>query len=506
MRKRVAIAAVLVVWLGLVVFTTAHHEFWRDEVRAWSLAKAADSPVDLYGLIQYDGHPVLWYVLLFIGTSIVESPFVLPVTSIAVAFAAVALFMVAAPFPFWFRTAVIFTALAVFEYSVMARNYGISVLLMFLAASLAPARAAHPYRLAAALALLANTNVHATLLAGFAAGAWAIEIAAGQWRGRLAPGLRQYLPLGLVLAGGLLAFAFAMPRENTILTTAHSGFAFADVASAVRGAVLRPDETFGDLIPDWVRPKLAILVLYGAILGLAVRPPLLLAALGAQVGLGVFFRLIYPGWYRHQGLYLVFLIALYWVAVESGGFRAVRRIPRLALRGGLGSLLALVLLDVMRAPGLIGGDITEARSASEAFGEFLTGSPQYRDAVVVAEPAFMMEALAYYAPNRLFLPREGRFGAVVSWTTASRSRLTLGEVLAAARSVAQTTRRPVLIVLQPVDLSAPGEQRYMYGKVFTWSGAEIEAFERETTRVAAFTATSDERYVVYALDATAELN
>src|SRR5690606_11761510 len=111
-----------------------------------------------------------------------------------------------------------------------------------------------------------------------------------------------------------------------------------------------------------------ILVLYGAILGLAARPPLLFAALGAQLAFGTFFRLFYPGWYRHQGLYLFFLLLLYWLALESGGLQAVRRIPRLLLRGGLyGSVLALLLLDATRTPGVVRDDVAGPRSASKAF-------------------------------------------------------------------------------------------------------------------------------------------
>jgi hypothetical protein len=126
--------AMLVLWLAGVVFTTLSHEYWRDEVRALSLARAATSPFDLYGLIQYDGHPVLWYLLLFIGTSLADSPLVLPIASAAVAMAAVALFVWRSPFELWVKGVFIFGALPFYEYSVVARNYGISMLLLFLAA------------------------------------------------------------------------------------------------------------------------------------------------------------------------------------------------------------------------------------------------------------------------------------------------------------------------------------------------------------------------------------
>ena len=169
------IATALGVWLAVVVLTTSKHEFWRDEVRALTLARAAESPLDLYGLVQDQGHPVLWYLLLYLGTSIADTPRVLPITSVVIAFAAVALFMIAAPFPLWFRCAFIFGALPLYEYSVMARNYGISMLLLFVAAVLYRKRGQHPIRLALVLALLANTNVHSAVLVGMIAGVWIFE-------------------------------------------------------------------------------------------------------------------------------------------------------------------------------------------------------------------------------------------------------------------------------------------------------------------------------------------
>jgi hypothetical protein len=79
------------------------------------------------GLTQHKGHPILWYLLLYIGKTIVDTPLILPVTSIVIAFGAVAVFMFFAPFPLWIRCLFIFSALPVYEYSVMARNYGISM-------------------------------------------------------------------------------------------------------------------------------------------------------------------------------------------------------------------------------------------------------------------------------------------------------------------------------------------------------------------------------------------
>jgi len=168
--------AILGIWLAMVIFTVTRHEFWRDEVRALSTARAASSPLDLFGLTKYGGHPILWYLLLYIGKSIVDTPLVLPVISVIIAFAAVAVFMFFAPFPLWIRCLFIFSALPLYEYSVMARNYGISMLLLFVAAVLYRNRARHSMSLAFVLVLLANTNVHSAMLVCLIGALWAWDV------------------------------------------------------------------------------------------------------------------------------------------------------------------------------------------------------------------------------------------------------------------------------------------------------------------------------------------
>jgi len=501
-RSAIVAGILLGVWLAVVVFTTTRHEFWRDEVRALSLARAASSPLDLYELVQYDGHPVLWHLLLHVGTSIVDTPLVLPITSVLVGFAGVTVFMRAAPFPLWFRGLFIFSALPLYEYSVMARNYGISMLLMFAAAAVYRQRNTHPYWLAFALALLANTNVHSAMFACLAAAVWAWDIAVDQKKGAVPRGVARYLPLAIVLAGVVMCVAFAAPRENTILTSVRSSLSLSDVAYSLRGAVLRPDETFSELVPAWLPPKAAFLVLYGAVVGLWLRPNLLLAALAAQTALGVFFRLAYPGWYRHQGLYLLFLVFLYWLYVDSVGTRTFEGVRRTLFRCGLYlAVLLLIVVDLARAPRFVWGDIAGERSSSRALGEFLNESVEHADAVIVPEPDFMLESLPYYADHPIYLPRERRFSRTVSWTTDSSLSLSLGELLSAARDVRTRSGRDVLIVLgSNANLNGPGEQRYMYGKVFSWTAAEADEFRSSTSLVAEFRASEgDEDYRVYAL-------
>jgi hypothetical protein len=502
-RRTIVSVAILGIWLSIVIFTATRHELGRDEVRAFSLARAATSPLDLYGLTKYEGHPVLWYLILYVGRLIVHTPVVLPIISIVIAFAAVTTFVFLSPFPFWIRYLFIFSALPFYEYSVIPRNYGISMLLLFVGAVLYRKRAKHPLSLAFVLALLANTNVHSAIFAGLIAGLWAWDTAVER---RTAPPQRKdlflYLPFIIVFAGLLLCVVFAMPKENTIVTSIRHSVTSRDVARSLLDAVLRPGQTFSQIMPAMIPGLVASIVLFLAAFGLLCRPSLLLAALGGQIALGLLFRVVYPGAYRHQGLFLIFLVFLYWLLIESLNDRTMIRVKRLSFSIGLYvALVALIAGNVVRAESVIRTDFNREMSASPAFGEFLKKSVTYHDAVIVPEPDYLLESLPYYTRNRIYFAREHRVGTTVSFTTEARYRLSLGELLSVARDM-KASGQPVLIVLghSEVEKDNSGEKKYSYNRVFSWDTNESANFFESTALVRDFkSAYSDENYRVYSI-------
>lgn len=504
----------MLLWLAILAFIVSHHEFRRDEVRAWSLAREAHWPWELFPLTRNDGHPVLWYWALYLGLRVANSPLVLPVVSMGIAFAAVILFMRFAPFPLWFRCLFIFGGLPLYEYAVSARNYGISMLLMVIAAGLYPHRAKHGWWLAVVLALLANTNVHSALLVGVVAGVWAVGSVANLtgWRRNTlvrqesqAPTCEVFLQAALIFASIALCALTTWPTENTILTSAHRATQLGDLALAFLQAIFRPDLTFKHLAPEQlspiVAPILGAIVLVIALVGLLRHRPLFIAALAAQILLGVLFLQVYSGSYRHEGLYLIFLLCLYWQAWRRQELSsAANRWLKFGFYAGLAPLLAL---NLVLAAQLTWDDAQHELSANRAFGALIQRTPAYNNAIVMAEPDYAIESLPYYVDNPLYLPREGRFGKTVSWTTASADRMSLGQLLAAAQKIQQRENRPVLIALGHLEIDdaekqSAGELRFSYNKFFTWSAEDWATFEAATERVAKFDGVvGDEVYEVF---------
>src|SRR5262245_6523773 len=90
-------------WAAMVVVAELHHEFWRDEVRALSLALDADGLLSIPATIHGEGHPALWYLLLRASYDIFGTKVVLPLLNLFIAAAAVVIFLWRAPFSLWWK-------------------------------------------------------------------------------------------------------------------------------------------------------------------------------------------------------------------------------------------------------------------------------------------------------------------------------------------------------------------------------------------------------------------
>jgi len=495
--------ALLGLWLAVVIFTVTKHEFWRDEVRALSLARDAASPFELFHLLRNEGHPVVWYLLLYVGHLLADTAIVLPIISIVVAFVAVATWMLCSPFPLWFKTLFIFSGLPLYEYSVKVRNYGISMLLFFIFAALYPHRRRYPLITALILALLANTNVHAAVLVCMISGMWAWDALAERAQASSPLSRNLCLPLAIVAVGLLLSALFAVPTRATIVTDVYSVSARALIKSSV-ATTLHPAGAFFSLVPSRP-PVVGDLLLYVAVLGLIVRTRLFLVALGGQIALSTLFSVVYPGFYRHQGVFLVFLLSLYWIVVQTSSSADGAQLRRLVFNAGrYGALPILLYFGLVQAATDVSTDIRFEMSSSKAFGTFLNSSEKYRDAIILPEPGYIVESLPYYASNAIYLPRERRFANRVSFTKAADDKLSLGDLMARARAITSQDGRPVLIVLGhdiDVDARVAGIQRFAYKNVFSWRFEEVAELKRSARLVAEFNAAiGDENYRVYAVE------
>jgi len=475
---------VFAVWLGLVVFMAANHAFWRDEVRAFSLATEPDSFPAMLRAIHGEGHPAIWYLLLRAANDLVGSPVVLGILAAAVGAASALILLFLSPFPLWLATLFLASGALLFEYAVMARNYGISVPLMFLFAYFYPRHRQRGVLLGVLLALLCNTNAHSVLLAGAFMLFWILDMLAEQGL-RWTPALRTLLLNGVIVAiGAALCAATVYPPTQDAAVVDPASLTLRRLLTAaifpgssfVQTTLRYPSLALGlppiSSYPASTGRKLASVLLFGSTLALIRLPTAFFVAVLSLIGLSLFFVVVYMGGYRHEALWWVFLISLYWIAVARGrtAWPARSAFPPIRVLAGIGfaCFLGLAALQVpfgvasvwRERPG--GTPMSRVRDLAA----LIRSRPDLKDAIVVSDQDHMLEALPYYVPNRTYFIRENRFGTATRFTRKARLTIDLDDILQTARDLHRQYRAPVVIAMTaPLDPAAP-EQTLEEGITF----------------------------------------
>ncbi|RZL43909.1 MAG: hypothetical protein EOP72_00015 [Variovorax sp.] len=516
-RTQVLLVAV---WLSLVVALLARHVMWRDEVRALSLALQGEGLNGMLRGLHGEGHPALWYLLLRGAGTVLPPTAVLPVVSIAVALAAMVLLVRYSPFGLVLIGMLMLGRPALYEYSVMARNYGISMLLMFAFAALYERHRDRGVALGVLLLLLANCNVHSAILSGALCLFWLLDL---HWRkaGLRAGAQRNFwVNAALAVSGVALCAATIYPPFNDAARVDASGWSLAALAKAL----LLPSMGFPKLsgYPLWeaVLKSMSLLhaphvlamhvamslLLVGSVLGLAARPAAAIAGGVALLGLSVFFSLIYGGDYRHQALWLVFLVSLYWIVGGSAPASHPSWVQTGVSRVGFICFCLLLVLQVALGASRVAAmtNVQAPESRSRDLVRLVASRPELRDAVIVADPDYLAESVAHYLTNRIYLLREQRFGNVVMFTRNARLTLGLDEVLADARRLRAETQHPVIILLaHRLDATAPATTvTEGYNWTFSTTPGQVAEFLSATRRLASFgpVCCTDETFDVHLLD------
>lgn len=518
-RSSVRLWVSLSVFIALTVTLATRHEMWRDEVRAFSVAIRAPAWGSMLSSLHQEGHPALWYVVLRIGYALTHSNLVLPISALIVSAIVAYTILRFAPFPFWLRLLAVFGAFLGYELTVVARNYGIGVLFMILACVSFPSRRGRPWLLGICLALMANTSVHAALAALVILFIWLTDLFDAEKRRQLTKPVT-LASLALVVAGVAFSFVTARPTPEmawafsvgqidaariarTILTD--PGLALAGVQHANVAAAGEFPWRFVGIDPAIPSRIIVDACLLWLAWSLRKRPWHLSAMVVAVIGFEVLFREVYSGALRHEGVIAFLLFAIAWLAVVDDSAMATRSGRRKIAFG----LLPLLAVQSAALPFVAWRYFNKPESGSKAYGQFLASHPKYRSAILMSEPDYMMEAMPYYAANRIYMPRQNEFHHRVYFDRGRKrlQDLSLTRLMYVADSVSCVHQSPVLLALGYTGIAwqKSGIGRPVYkGAVFRWNELEWALLRKRAKPVASFPeATSDEIYHIVEMDPVA---
>jgi hypothetical protein len=493
-------------WLALVAWLCSTHVFWRDEVRAFSLALSGSNYVEMLRNVHGEGHPATWYLILRSAHDLFPYREVLPIAGALIGIAAMAIVVFFSPFRTIIVAAIIFSLYGAFEFVAMARNYGMSALVMFLLAATYQRVRNNPW-FGLILAVLCNTNVPSCLLAAaFLLFRFVEMLTDGSDHTR-----RDWLVFGgnalLAAFGAYLCFITVYPPFNDQAVSRnlnHPGI------STVISALVDSEWGFAHLAFDPLPPFKAVplnaILLAISCLGFIRRPAAIAASFAALVAFKLFFYFVYFSSYRHEILYVIFLLSLYWmVANGAGGAWRHRQWHDGAQFVGAGTFVALLLLQTGRLLNPVHmqlNGIPDSRAADVAT---LLKRPELSKAIVMADPDTNVEPLPYYVDNPIWLLRQQRFGHVVPLSTKGRHELSMDDVLADADRLHRRTGRPI-VFLSHIELQDRREERFphmIFRDATTLRPDEVRRFFSSTQLIAKlWGAGSDEEYDVYVYPAS----
>jgi hypothetical protein len=121
---------VAIALFGIVsLIKVRYHELWHEEAQAWLIARASHTPIDLLANLRAEGHPPLWYLVLWPFARLGD-PVAMQVVSAVIATAAAAIILKRAPFSLAVRVLCVLSYFVLFQYDTVARSYSLELLLL----------------------------------------------------------------------------------------------------------------------------------------------------------------------------------------------------------------------------------------------------------------------------------------------------------------------------------------------------------------------------------------
>lgn len=154
---------IYIILIGIIIY---YHEAWTDEAHVWLISRDSTSFFELlFTNLRYVGHPSLWYIFLRIVSKFHLPYFAMNILSGAIATIGIYVFLRYSPFPKIIKILFPFSFFLFYQYAVLARNYVLLPLLLFIIAIIYKDKTKKIYLFILLLALLVNLSVHSLLIA-----------------------------------------------------------------------------------------------------------------------------------------------------------------------------------------------------------------------------------------------------------------------------------------------------------------------------------------------------
>ncbi|NBB20829.1 hypothetical protein GVN20_15785 [Runella sp. CRIBMP] len=156
---------IFLIYSFLIILGVYHHEMWRDELHLWNILSYSGSLTSLVHNAAYEGHPLLWHLILWPINKISIAPHWMQLIHTAFVLGTAYLVVFKSPFKMFEKILILVSYPLLFEFGLISRNYILAVFLIFLIAIYWKNLRKNILIICLLLTLLFNTNAYAFVFA-----------------------------------------------------------------------------------------------------------------------------------------------------------------------------------------------------------------------------------------------------------------------------------------------------------------------------------------------------
>ena len=311
---------VMIFYCFFTALGTLHHELWYDEAQAWCLARDNTFP-ELLNQLTYEGHPPLWYLVLFVLSQLGFGCNSMLVVSWLASCLTVCLVLFKSPFNNYVKAAFVLSGGMIYYMPVVSRVYCLIPLLLFSVSVIYPKRNDYPVAFGLIIACLANTHICMSGFVGIVGIYMLIDYFKGLRSDPMNLKIRKTLGLFIAAFGvATLVFPLLGSLSNNNITSS-ANYSISDTLKSV----LCSFQNISLAMIDYTSDSLFTKLLAGAIGSMMVIYLLLLRHYLKGLTMAVTYITVYIFtieviWYTHpqRGFsFLYTLVCIYWIAKQN---------------------------------------------------------------------------------------------------------------------------------------------------------------------------------------------
>lgn len=403
------------IYAVITFFALLNHEPNRDEAQVWLIVRDLDI-CSIYYELSAMGHPGLWYFILLPFAKAGFPYITMLILHWIIGIAAAAILLSRGNITPSLKIIFLFSYYMLFEYMVPARNYSLTILLLFIIGATYESRFSNPVRYALLIVALYNTNTHSF---GAASGLLLIYIIEAYKEKKL---LLVKNAIFIMIAGmcsfifQLWPSLFEVSRNVTIKSTLIPAFNFNDfwvIVTGIQNAFLPVSSQYEEIKVALFFTLFFIIFL----ITLTQKKSIFLFMIISSGWLFYLFTTKLSGSWRHEGLLLIFILFSIWISTyykKSEVYLFSNYFPRIKLTNL--ELSFNFFLTVCLAVNIIFGfksilkEYRFSYSGAEEAARFIQDN-HFDNAEIACYRSWRATALAPYLPkNKFWLIDRNEFG------------------------------------------------------------------------------------------------